>query len=121
MASLRADRRLYVNADRSVICEEGDPIGSWLLVAAGLIIGEGDVAKYRLSAQNGRVVWPALLKQAAPPEDKQAARPEDKAQQPEGADDDADEVWPLKMSPKRYLVRRPSGQHADLAAKLLGE
>ena len=79
MASLRADRRLYVNADRSLIVDEGDVRGSWLLAAKGRVIGEGDVVKYRLSVRNGRVAWPALLKQAAPAEDKQAAKPEDKA------------------------------------------
>jgi hypothetical protein len=97
-------------------------------VAAGLIIGEGDVAKYRLSVRDGKVVWPALLKQAAPPEDKQAAKPEDKSAAAEPPDDDADDDddgeaadWPLKVSPKYYLKRNPRGKHADLAARLLGE
>ena len=103
MASLRADRRLYVNADRSLIVEEGDPRGSWLLVAEGLVIGEGDVALYNLSVRNGKVVWPALLKQAEPAENKQAPKLANKAAKPPADDADGDDDGEAANSPPKPL------------------
>lgn len=116
MATLRADRRLYVTADRSEIVEETDPRGAFLLAAEGRNIGEGDVALYRLSMSDGRVVYPAL-KQAAPPENKMMPKPEDKA----ASADEAGGEWPLKMSPETYLDRRPDGPNAGLAKRLTAE
>lgn len=79
MATLTADRRLYVTADRSEIVEESDPRGAFLLVAEGLNIGEGDVAKYSLRMVDGKVAWPAATKQVPEPADKMVTAPEDKA------------------------------------------
>ncbi len=98
MASLRADRRLYVNADRSLIVDEGDVRGAWLLVAKGLVIGEGAVVLYSLSMRDGKVVWPALLKQAAKVEDKQAPKAEDTA---------AAKPIRRKVVPRRRPVPKP--------------
>ena len=106
MATLCADRRLYVTADRSEIVEENDPRSAYLLAAQGRNIGEGDVALYGLSMSGGRVV----LKSAPKPEDKQAPKPEDKSA-----------WWPLKMSPADYLKRNPKGKHAALAHELIGD
>lgn len=122
MATLRADRRLYLTADRSEVVEEGDPRGAWLLVAKGRNIGEGDVAKYRMSMSGGRVVYRSPeAKQAARPEDKMAAAPENKAAEPadDAEPDDVEEEWTLKTSPEDYLERHPDGPNAELAARIL--
>lgn len=81
MAPLKADRRLYVTADRSEIVEEGDPRGAWLLAGVGSQIGEGDVAKYRLSEQGGKVILgkPRPAPAPGPVEDKAIDEGEDKA------------------------------------------
>ncbi len=47
---LTADRRLYVDKDKTRVVEEGDPAGSWLLYAVGRRIGAGDVKRYGLEA-----------------------------------------------------------------------
>lgn len=115
MATLRADRRLYVTADRSDVVEEGDVRGAYLLVAPGRNIGESDVAKYRLSVKGGKVVVPEA-KQAPAPENKMAAPPEDKSA------DEPDEVeelpeWELTSSPAEYLEKYPTGPNAELAQR----
>lgn len=92
MPTLKADRRLYVTADRSQIVEESDVRGAWLLASEGRTIGPSDVEKYGLSMKGGRVHYdgapdlPAIevedeseAKQAETPEDKQAESPENKA------------------------------------------
>lgn len=81
MASMRADRRLYVTADRGEIVEEGDPRSAWLLVAEGRDIGPSDVERYGLRMEDGRVTWDAApaAKMAEAPEDKQMPAPENKA------------------------------------------
>lgn len=97
MATLKADRRLYVTADRSEIVEHGDPRGAWLLAAEGRNIGEADVAKFGLSMRDGRVHYDGApqfesAKQATKPNDKQAAAPQNKsaaASEPEEAAEDA--------------------------------
>lgn len=94
MATLKADRRLYVTSDRSEIVEEDDPRGAWLLAAEGRPIGPSDVERYSLSLKNGRVYYDGApgfpeAKQAAKPEDKMAAAPENKAaESPEPEEDD---------------------------------
>ena len=58
MDRLIADRRLYVTADRGEIVEEGHPSGSWLLYAAGRVIGKGDIELYSMFGdEHGRVVY----------------------------------------------------------------
>lgn len=124
MATLRADRRLYVTADRSEIVEEGDPRGAWLLVGEGGVIGESDVQKYRVSTQGGKIVVGGQ-KMAAPPENKMVAAPENKAvapSEPEVApevEEDAEE-WDMAMSPRAYLRRHPKGPNAALARRIVG-
>ncbi|KKK47211.1 hypothetical protein LCGC14_3157490 [marine sediment metagenome] len=100
MATLRADRRLHVTADREQIVDEDDPRAAYLLAAKGRNIGEGDVAKYRLSMQNRRVVWPELLGKSVPAAVvKMAEEATDKSVDSEVAQ------WPLSMSPANYLER----------------
>jgi hypothetical protein len=79
MPAYKADRRLYVNADKSVCVEESDPRAAFLLAAVGRDISAGAVEQYGLSVDRaGRIVIGGK-KQAAKPEDKQAPKLEDKA------------------------------------------
>lgn len=72
MEKLKADRRLYVTADRGEIAEEGHPSGSWLLYAAGRVIGQGDIDRYSMAEdEHGRIVYrgcPDLGEPKAEPE-----------------------------------------------------
>ncbi len=102
MTSLRADRRLYESRDKDVICEEGDVRSSWLLAGVGSTIGAGDVAKYGLTFEGGRVRYAGapdlpdlpVLKEASKPEDKAATEHEDKSIKfgGEGAQDEEAEI-----------------------------
>jgi hypothetical protein len=114
MSTLKADRRLYVTADRSEIVEENDPRSAFLLCAAGLNIGAGDVARYKLKVRAGKIVYPGHGLKAAPPppEHKMIGKVEDK--EPEV------EEWNLKTSPEDYLKRSPDGPNAELARRILG-
>jgi hypothetical protein len=81
--SFRADRRLYVTADRSRVVEEGDPGAAFLLVGLNSIIEAEDVQRYGLTQAGGRAVLPEAENPAPAKslayEDKQVAPPEDKA------------------------------------------
>jgi hypothetical protein len=80
MPSFKADRRLYVTADKSECVEESDPRGAFLLAAPGREISAGAVEKYGLAVdRGGRILIGPKAKQAAKPEDKQAPKLEDKA------------------------------------------
>lgn len=116
MATLRADRRLYVTADRSQVVEEGDPRGAFLLIGEGGVIGEGDVMLYGLSMQGGRVVCGGT-KRAAAAENKMAAPAEDKGAAQGDEAGDALPPWTLKSSPADYLERHPDGPNAELAQR----
>lgn len=59
---LVADRRLYVNAAKTRIIEEGDPSAAFLLAGEGGRIGKGDVQRLGLEFVNGRVVQASLEK-----------------------------------------------------------
>lgn len=118
MATLVADRRLYVSDDRSEIVEEGDVRAAYLLVAAGLQIGEGDVARYRLQMKDGKVWWPDV-KAAPEPENKMVEAPANKAADPE---DEGLPDWPLKVSPAEYLEKYgDDAKNSALARRLIGE
>lgn len=94
MASLTADRRLWVTADYARVVEEGDEAAAFLLAGAGRLIHSDDVARYKLSHTDGRVILPPppkpepepaeepTEKEADPSEDKEAAEPENKALAP---------------------------------------
>ncbi len=62
MPTYRADRRLYVTANRGECVEENDPRSAFLLAAKGRNIGEGDVVLYGLSVSGGRIVLKAAPK-----------------------------------------------------------
>ena len=70
-------------------------------------IRERAIAKAKKRAAKGA---PTAQKMAAPPENKMAASPANKSL--------AD--WPLKMAPSTYLRLHPTGQHAALAAEIVG-
>jgi hypothetical protein len=122
MATLKADRRLYLTADRSEVVEEGDSRGAWLLCGAGSQIGAGDVDRYGLSEKGGRIVIGGR-KMAPAPENKMLPAAEDKtAEEPADDDEPAEDVpsdWPLDMEPEAYVERYPDGPNADLARQIL--
>ncbi len=119
MSHLITDRRLYVSADRGTIVEEGDPTGSWLLYPVGRKVGEGDIKRYGLEADEfGRVTYdgcPAL------PEPE----PEPEGEGEDGSPDDSDRKdepaleWPGRTSAEKYLERYPTGPKAELAAAVI--
>lgn len=45
---MKADKRYYLNADRSKVVEEGDPAAAYLLAAEGADISNEDAKKYGL-------------------------------------------------------------------------
>jgi hypothetical protein len=50
-----ADRRLYLNADKSRIVEDGDPTAAFLLATPGTTIPAADVAALGLEVVDGKV------------------------------------------------------------------
>lgn len=70
--SLTADRRLYLTRDRETVVEEGDAAAAYLLCGAGGQISLPEVARLRLSLEQGRI------KQQAKPKDKARRKHEDK-------------------------------------------
>lgn len=80
---LVADRRLYTDATKSVVLEEGDETAAFVLCGKGSTIPTATVRKLGLVIENGRVVQPKEKpapvehKEAPKPEDKQAARPKE--------------------------------------------
>ncbi len=124
MATLNADRRLYITADRSMVVEEGDTRGAFLLAGIDGQIGEGDVQRFHMTKVGGAVRFPGDkfgTKMATAHEDKMVARAEDKAApgEDEGDEGEPDEGWTLKCTPAEYLKRTPDGPKADLARRLL--
>lgn len=125
MASLKSDRRLYLDAAKEIVCEEGDERASYLLAPEGGEISADDVARYGLHHEGGKVTYPAAgVKMRAKPEDKMVPTPENKAAaeeaEPADADEPVEEEWPLKTSPEAYLEKKPDGPKADLARRVLG-
>lgn len=70
--ALRADRRLYLDAAKAAVVEDGDPRAAFLLAGKGGEIPAGEAARLGLSLVDGKVV---LKQYDAPVEDKQAAKP----------------------------------------------
>lgn len=71
---MKADRKLYLTADRERVVEEGDPEAAFLLAAPGKEISDADAEKYGLKPAPA-----AEEKEAAPADNKQAAAPANKA------------------------------------------
>lgn len=128
---LTADRRLYVNADRTKLVEEGDPEGSWLLYAVGRKIGQGDADRYGLEPDKfGRVTYegcPTLPAPELPTESKKKAKSKKTETEPaaEGGADDSDRnkgevpTWPGRTSADKYLELYPTGPKAELAKAVI--
>jgi hypothetical protein len=60
--ALVADRRLYENAARTRIVEDGDSEAAFLLAGQGRVIGKADVERLGLECVNGRVVQASIEK-----------------------------------------------------------
>ena len=130
MSHLITDRRLCVTADRTTIVEEGNPAASWLLYPAGRKVGEGDIKRYGLKADEfGRVTYdgcPALpaLEAESEHEPKAKSKPKKKAEA-ETETDDSDRNdepvpdWTARTSPEKYLELYPTGPKAELAARVI--
>ncbi len=48
---MKADRRLYLTADRSEVVEEGDPKAAFLFATPGSEISDADAKRYGLKMQ----------------------------------------------------------------------
>ena len=132
MNHLMTDRRLYVTADRGTIVEEGDPAGSWLLYPVGRRVGEGDLKRYGLEAdEHGRVIYagsPTLPEPEPEPEAEiERIASEDEADGGSDFAEDSDDSdrndevpgWPGRTSPEAYLKRYPTGPKAELAKRVI--
>ena len=120
MKRLTADRRLYVTTDRETLVEEGDPAGSWLLYAAGRVIGAGDAERYGLEPDEfGRVVYdgcPGLGEPEPEPDDGEGG--EEEADDSDRNDGEVPE-WPGRTKPETYLRLYPTGPKAPLARAVI--
>lgn len=81
---LVADRRLYTDATKSVVLEEGDETAAYVLCGKGSTIPAATVRKLGLVVERGRVIQPKEKpaapvehKEVKPAEDKQAAPPKE--------------------------------------------
>ena len=74
---MKADRKLYLTADRTRVVEEGDPEAAFLFATPGKEISDADAEKYGLKP--AKPAAPAEEKEAAPADNKQAAAPANKA------------------------------------------
>lgn len=53
-----SDRRLYLSADKEVVVEEGDRRAAFLFATPGYEVLAGDVERYGLAVDDGRIVLP---------------------------------------------------------------
>ena len=68
-----ADKRYYLNADRSQVVEEDDPGATYLLAAEGADISNEDVERYGLGGKKTKAPEPAVVySSVAPPKDDEA-------------------------------------------------
>ena len=71
----RADRRLWLNAEKDAVVEDGDPEAAFLYVTEGQLVP-------RPEAEELGAVEPEPAKKADKPADKQADKPADKSAHP---------------------------------------
>lgn len=71
---MRADRKLWLTADRTEVVEDGDPRAAFLFAAPGKEISDADAERYGITEAK-----PVEEKQADEPADKQAPTPVNKA------------------------------------------
>ncbi len=76
-ADVKADRRYYVNADRSRVVEEGDPEAALLLAAEGDDITNEDVARYGLGKAKAADPEPVVVHSIAADPQPQDEAPAD--------------------------------------------
>ena len=75
MPNLVSGRRLYVNADRSKIVDEGDPEASFLLAGEGATLTAEDVDKYELTEESVAAPPPAEEPAEEPVPEENAEKP----------------------------------------------
>lgn len=66
MAGIVADRRLWLNADRSKVVEDGAEDAAFLLAAPGDLITAEAVELFHLELKDGKVVAPGAPQVAEP-------------------------------------------------------
>lgn len=127
VAHLKADRRLYVTAEKDQVVEEGDPRGAYLLYAVGRVIGAGDIERYGLEADEfGRVVYGGCPKlpeivldqEPDPEESDDDQEPDDSDRNNEEPPDEAPK-WTGRTSVEAYLERYPDGPKSELARAVI--
>lgn len=77
MGSVKADRHLYLTADRSEVVEAGDPRAAFLLAAEGHDVDAAEAERLGLSGKKPAKAEP--VEEAAPAEAKEQAAPANKA------------------------------------------
>ncbi len=80
--ALIADRRLWLDAGRTRIVEDGDPTAAFLLAAPGRPIPKADVERLGLAVVSGAVRQGVPTTRAARPKAKRRTRPADKMRKP---------------------------------------
>lgn len=76
---ITVDRRVWLNAARDAIVEDGDPAAAFLYATEGKRVPREEAERLGLLVGKGaKRSAPAEDKQASKPEDKQAAKPADK-------------------------------------------
>jgi hypothetical protein len=83
---MKADRRLYLNADRSRVVEDGDPEAAYLLAAEGTDISNEDVRRYGLDKKQAPEPEPMVVHSIA------ADPPKDEPKEDAPAEDDDDKA-----------------------------
>lgn len=71
--ALVADRRLYLNAAKDQLVEEGAPDAAFLLAPQGTPIEAADVARLGLELVDGKVVQPTEKEQPEPEREPESA------------------------------------------------
>lgn len=77
----KADKRLYLTADRSRVVEEGDPEAASLLAAEGQEILDAEAERLGLTGTAKSKAEPVVVHSTAadPPKEEESAETEDKA------------------------------------------
>lgn len=117
VTALKADRRLYVTADRTRVVEESDPAASWLLYAVGRKVGEGDIQRYGLEAdEHGRVAYRGSPDLPEPAEEEITVEAD---ADHSDRNDASIPKWTGRRSPEAYFKQYPKGPKAELAAAII--
>ena len=75
MASIIADRRLYLDAAKERAVEDGDPSAAYLLATPGTEVGAEEAKRLGLSVKGGAIVLPTAEPEPNPPKGDDAPDP----------------------------------------------